>query len=113
MSSSMGVPDHAGHPESVPVTEASLVEPHPEFRGLYMQSAPDEQLSHAARARLAFARVGIDTVPAPIPRYGKTLECLARPMGVLLDVAGELVKFAYYAARLDLRWDRGTITIKR
>jgi 2-alkyl-3-oxoalkanoate reductase len=36
--SSMGVLDHAGHPEGVPVTEDSPVEPHPELRGLYTQT---------------------------------------------------------------------------
>jgi nucleoside-diphosphate-sugar epimerase len=36
--SSMGVLDHAGHPEGVPVSEASPVEPHPDLRGLYTQT---------------------------------------------------------------------------
>lgn len=36
--SSIGVLDHAGHPDGVPVNEQSPVEPHPEWRGAYSQT---------------------------------------------------------------------------
>ena len=47
--SSLGVLDHAGHVDGVPVTEASPVEPHPDFRGLYTQTKLEaERLVQAA-----------------------------------------------------------------
>src|SRR5579871_2994015 len=36
--SSLSVLDHAGHQKSVPITESSAVEPHPELRGAYSQT---------------------------------------------------------------------------
>ena len=54
---------------------------------------------HMRRARLAFARVGIDTIPAPIPDIGKRWNAWLARWECCWTVAGELVKFAYYAAR--------------
>jgi uncharacterized SAM-binding protein YcdF (DUF218 family) len=54
---------------------------------------------HMRRARLAFARAGIDTVPAPMPDIGKRWNNWLSRWDCSWTVAGELVKFAYYAAR--------------
>jgi nucleoside-diphosphate-sugar epimerase len=62
--SSMGVLDHAGHPEGVPVTEDSPVEPHPELRGLYTQTKLQAE-------RLVLEAVRERGLPAVIVRPGQ------------------------------------------
>jgi predicted dehydrogenase/nucleoside-diphosphate-sugar epimerase len=62
--SSVGVLDHAGHPDGVPVTEDSPLEPHPELRGLYTQTKllAERLVLQAARER---------DLPAVIVRPGQ------------------------------------------
>ena len=51
---------------------------------------------HMRRARRAFARVGIETIPAPMPDIGKRWSNWLSRWDCTWTVAGELVKFAYY-----------------
>jgi nucleoside-diphosphate-sugar epimerase len=62
--SSMGVLDHAGHPEGVPVTEDSPVEPNPELRGLYTQTKLQAE-------RLVLNAIRERGLPAVIVRPGQ------------------------------------------
>jgi uncharacterized SAM-binding protein YcdF (DUF218 family) len=54
---------------------------------------------HMRRAHRAFARVGIDTIPAPIPDIGKRWNSWLSRWDCIWTVAEELVEFAYYMAR--------------
>jgi uncharacterized SAM-binding protein YcdF (DUF218 family) len=54
---------------------------------------------HMRRAHGAFSRVGIDTIPAPVPDIGKRWNSWLSRWDYIWTVAGELVKFAYYMAR--------------
>jgi uncharacterized SAM-binding protein YcdF (DUF218 family) len=54
---------------------------------------------HMRRASRAFARAGINAIPAPIPDIGKRWNTWRDRWDCSWTVAGELVKFAYYAAR--------------
>lgn len=54
---------------------------------------------HMRRAHRAFARVGIDTIPAPIPDLGKRWNSWVSRWDCIWMAADELVKFGYYMAR--------------
>lgn len=54
---------------------------------------------HMRRARAAFARVGLKTVPAPIPDVRKRWNSWVDRWACIFDVGVGLVKYGYYAAR--------------
>jgi len=84
--SSLGVLDHAGHVDGVPVDEASSVEPHPDLRGLYTQT----KLAAEGIVRAAAAEHGLDAVilrPGQI--FGPGTETVT-PNGVI-KIAGQWI----------------------
>lgn len=54
---------------------------------------------HMRRARAAFARAGLKTVPAPIPDIRKRWNNWVDRWGCIFDVGAALVKYGYYAMR--------------
>jgi uncharacterized SAM-binding protein YcdF (DUF218 family) len=54
---------------------------------------------HMRRARAAFARAGLNTVPAPVPDFRKRWNGWVNRWACIFDVGTGLAKYAYYAAR--------------
>jgi uncharacterized SAM-binding protein YcdF (DUF218 family) len=54
---------------------------------------------HMRRARAAFARAGVVTVPAPIPDFRKRWQSWIGRWSCIWDVAVGLAKYMYYAVR--------------
>lgn len=54
---------------------------------------------HMRRARAAFARAGVETIPAPIPDVGKRWNSLLQRWDCIWDVGFSLTKFGYYRLR--------------
>jgi uncharacterized SAM-binding protein YcdF (DUF218 family) len=54
---------------------------------------------HMRRARAAFARAGLQTVPAPIPDVRKRWNSWVDRWACIFDVGVGLAKYGYYAAR--------------
>jgi hypothetical protein len=51
------------------------------------------------RARAAFARAGLNTVPAPVPDVRKRWNGWVNRWACIFDVGTALGKYAYYAVR--------------
>jgi nucleoside-diphosphate-sugar epimerase/predicted dehydrogenase len=95
--SSLGVLDHAGHVDGVPVTEASPVEPHPNLRGLYTQTKLEAE-------RMVLAAIGERRLEAVIVRPGQIFGPGAEkvtPNGVI-KVAGKWILAGSGRRRLPL-----------
>jgi predicted dehydrogenase/nucleoside-diphosphate-sugar epimerase len=84
--SSMGVLDHAGHPDDVPVNESSPLEPNPQQRGVYTQTKLE-----AERIVLAAVRAGAvnAVVIRPGQIFGPSAEQVS-PNGVI-GIAGQWI----------------------
>jgi uncharacterized SAM-binding protein YcdF (DUF218 family) len=54
---------------------------------------------HMRRARAAFARAGLNTVPAPVPDVRKRWNSWVNRWSCIFDVGVGLAKYGYYAAR--------------
>ena len=54
---------------------------------------------HMRRARAAFARAGLQTVPAPVPDVRKRWNSWVDRWACIFDVGVGLAKYGYYAAR--------------
>ncbi len=84
--SSLGVLDHAGHVDGVPVNEASPVEPHPNLRGLYTQT----KLEAERMVQAAIAGRGLEAVIVrPGQIFGPGAETVT-PNGVI-KIAGQWI----------------------
>jgi nucleoside-diphosphate-sugar epimerase len=84
--SSLGVLDHAGHADGVPVNEASPVEPHPDLRGLYSQT----KLEAERMVLAAIAECGLQAVVIrPGQIFGPGAEKVT-PNGVI-QIAGKWI----------------------
>jgi predicted dehydrogenase/nucleoside-diphosphate-sugar epimerase len=84
--SSLGVLDHAGHADGVPVNEASPVEPHPDLRGLYSQT----KLEAERMVLAAIAERGLQAVVIrPGQIFGPGAEKVT-PNGVI-QIAGKWI----------------------
>ena len=95
--SSLGVLDHAGHVDGVPVNEASPVEPHPNLRGLYTQTKLEAE-------RMVLAAISDRGLKAVIVRPGQIFGPGAEkitPNGVI-KVAGRWILAGSGQRRLPL-----------
>ena len=54
---------------------------------------------HMRRAHATFARVGLDTIPAPIPDVGKRWNSWIERWGCIWEVGLAFVKYGYYGLR--------------